>query len=100
MVFARQNRRQIEGAVLGPEAFVLRWYEAENDDRLAMFNMGRQLDSLPPAEPLLAAPAARNWELLWSSEDPRYGGTGTPAFDEQNWHLPGDAAFVFRAVAT
>ena len=32
----------------------------------------------PAPEPLLAPPAGRAWQLLWSSEDPRYGGDGTP----------------------
>ena len=99
-VFSRQDRSQIEGAVLGPEAFALRWYDEAGDDRLALFNLGRNLDSLPSAEPLLAAPAGRHWNLLWSSEEPRYGGSATPPFADKRWHLPGHATFVFRAVAT
>ena len=35
----------------------------------------------PPPEPLLAPPEGGGWTLLWSSEDPRYGGGGTPELD-------------------
>ena len=34
-------------------------------------------------EPLLAPPAERAWDMLWSSEDPAYGGTGTPPLDTE-----------------
>ena len=43
-VFSRQDRRAIEGAVIGPEAFVLRWCDDEGDDRLMLFNLGRDFD--------------------------------------------------------
>jgi maltooligosyltrehalose trehalohydrolase len=36
------------------------------------------------------------WETIWSSEDPRYGGGGTPAVEseERGWHFPGHCAVV------
>ena len=95
---ARQDRRAIEGSVIGPEAFLLRWLDESGDDRLALFNLGRDFDLYPVAEPLLAPPTRRQWELLWSSEEPRYGGPGTSAFDGKTWQIPGHAAIVFRAV--
>lgn len=96
-VFARQDRSAIEGAVIGPEAFLLRWCDEAGDDRLVLFNLGRDFDWYPVAEPLVAPPANRHWELLWSSDDPRYGGPGTAKFDNKNWPVPGHAAVVFRA---
>ena len=36
------------------------------------------------------------WALLWSSEDPRYGGTGSGLLDTKNWYLPGHAALALR----
>jgi hypothetical protein len=37
--------------------------------------------------------------MLWSSEDLRYGGTGTPpAYGEENWRLPGRVAIVMQPV--
>jgi maltooligosyltrehalose trehalohydrolase len=96
--FSRQNRRAIEGSVIGPEAFVLRWLDDESgDDRLMLFNLGRDFDWHPVAEPLAAPPLGRQWSLIWSSEDPRYGGMGTPHFDGKHWPVPGHAAAVFAA---
>jgi len=97
-IFARQDRLAIEGAVVGPEAFVLRWCDDAGDDRLALFNLGRDFDWQPVAEPLMAPPRGRQWSLLWSSENPRYGGMGTPQFDNKHWPVPGHAAVVFWAV--
>jgi maltooligosyltrehalose trehalohydrolase len=97
VIFSRQDQLAIEGAVAGSEAFILRWFDETGDHRLALFNLGRDLDFYPPSEPLLAPPPHRNWAVLWSSEDPRYGGMGTPAFDDKAWRIPGAAAVIFRA---
>jgi maltooligosyltrehalose trehalohydrolase len=45
--------------VIGPEAFVLRWYDENGDDRLMLVNLGRDFDWHPVAEPLVAAPRDR-----------------------------------------
>ncbi len=95
-VISRQDRDAIEGAVIGPEAFLLRWFGAADGDRLALFNLGRDLDWYPIAEPLLAPPLGKQWSLLWSSEEPFYGGLGTPNFNGKDWRVPGHAAVVFR----
>jgi maltooligosyltrehalose trehalohydrolase len=95
--FALQDRSAVEGSVIGPEAFLLRWFGREYDDRLALFNLGRDIDWYPIAEPLLAPPPGREWKLMWSSEEPYYGGLGTPDFDGKTWRVPGHAAVVFRA---
>ena len=86
----------MDGAVLSSEAFVLRFFgEGPEDDRLLLVNLGRDLKLVPPAEPLLAPPENQKWRLLWSSEDPQYGGSGTAAFDsEADWLLVGHAALV------
>ena len=52
--------------------------DESDDDRLALFNLGRDFDWHPVAEPLLRHRVGRQWKLIWSSEDPRYGGMGTP----------------------
>ena len=95
-VFSRQDRTAVEGAAVGPEAFLLRWFGEDYDDRLALFNLGRDIDWYPIAEPLLAPPPDRQWRLLWSSDEPCYGGLGTPSFDEKTWRVPGHGAVVFR----
>ena len=79
----------MDGAVLAPEAFVLRFFGDGGDDRLLLVNLGRDLHLDPAPEPLLAPPANRLWDVLWSSEDPRYGGGGTaPPDTEDNWRIP------------
>jgi maltooligosyltrehalose trehalohydrolase len=94
-VFRLQRPRGVDGAVLGEEAFVLRFFGDAGDDRLLLVNLGRDLHLDPAPEPLLAPPADRRWRLLWSSEDPKYGGIGTfPPDTQQNWRLPGHAALA------
>ena len=93
-VFAAQRADRIEGAVLASEALLLRYFGPAGDDRLVLVNLGRDLEWRPIAQPLAAPPAGTEWRLLWSSEDPRYGGLGTRPLDMQNWYLPGHAAFV------
>ncbi len=85
----------MDGAVLGPAAFVLRYFDARNDDRLLIVNFGIDFSLSPAPEPLLAPPNECRWRLLWSSEDPRYGGNGTPPLEtDADWVIPGCAALV------
>jgi maltooligosyltrehalose trehalohydrolase len=85
----------VDGAVLGDEAFVLRFFGQDDDDRLLLVNLGLDLDLSPAPEPLLAPPEGMEWRVLWSSEDPRYGGSGAPPHDaEEKWFLPGGAAMA------
>ncbi|HST51573.1 MAG TPA: malto-oligosyltrehalose trehalohydrolase, partial [Pyrinomonadaceae bacterium] len=96
-VFSAQAPRGVDGAVLGPEAFVLRFFGEEGDDRLLIVNLGRDLNLDPAPEPLLAPPEGTVWTTLWSSEDFDYGGSGTPALEtKNNWRIPGHAAFAMR----
>ena len=96
-VFAAQDSGRIDGAVIADEAFLLRFFGAGGDERLLLVNLGRDIDWSPITEPLAVAPAGRRWDLLWSSEDPRYGGLGTPPVDPEHWFVPGHAAFVLTA---
>jgi maltooligosyltrehalose trehalohydrolase len=94
--FRAQRLHGVDGAVLGPHAFVLRFFEPPDDDRLLIVNLGADLVRCSFAEPLLAPMSVDNqWEVRWSSEDPRYGGGGTPDIcPEGRWHLPADTALV------
>ncbi len=95
-----QRRGAVDGAVLGPEAFVLRYFGGAAGDRLLVVNFGRDLHLSPAPEPLLAPPAGGAWQTLWSSEDPRYDGCGTPPLDtELGWRLPGHATVVLGPAA-
>jgi maltooligosyltrehalose trehalohydrolase len=108
-VFSRPEQGSVDGAVLAPEAFVLR-LSAEaaeavdaagnavlpsDDERLLLVNLGDDLQLSPLPEPLLAPPEGCEWEVLWSSESPKYGGNGTPplAWDE-NCRVAGRSALV------
>jgi maltooligosyltrehalose trehalohydrolase len=94
-VFSQPRPRGIDGAVLGPNAFVVRYFGEDGDDRLLLVNFGRDLQLNPAPEPLLAPPEGKGWRVLWSSEEPRYGGCGTvPPETEANWRVPGEAAVV------
>ncbi|MET0501333.1 MAG: malto-oligosyltrehalose trehalohydrolase [Candidatus Binatia bacterium] len=88
----------VDGAVLADDAFVLRFFGVDGNDRLLLINLGVDCSLSPTPEPLLASPAGLTWRLLWSSEDPRYGGHGAaPIEDEMRWFLPGKAAFLLNA---
>ena len=89
--------RRLDGAVLGDEAFVLRFFAGGDDgDRLLLVNLGRDLDLGIAPEPLLAPPDGSGWHVRWSSEDPAYGGGGTPRIDDASGPLtlPAHAAIV------
>ena len=93
--FSSHHRPACDGATLGPDALVLRFFEASGDDRLLILNLGRDLDRKSFAEPLIAPPRGKRWGVLWSSEEPDYGGTGIAEFEtEKGWHLPANTALV------
>jgi len=93
--FSAQRPGGVDGAVLGPEALVLRFFGHAGDDRLLIVNLGRDLRLDPAPEPLLAPPEGRLWEIRWSSEALRYGGLGTPPVEtDEGWQLRGQAAVV------
>jgi maltooligosyltrehalose trehalohydrolase len=95
-VFRLQRPGALDGAVLGPEALVLRWFGPAGDDRLLLVNLGAELRLEVAPEPLLAPPDGTRWRVLWSSEDPAYGGSGTPAPETEsfNWRLNGHSALA------
>jgi maltooligosyltrehalose trehalohydrolase len=98
-VLARAGTLRPEGAVLGPGAFLLRYIDPSRADRLIVINLDCDLDFTPAREPLLAPPAGMRWTLAWSSEDPRYGGLGTPELDpDARWLIPGRCALFFTPV--
>jgi maltooligosyltrehalose trehalohydrolase len=94
-VLRRPKARGLDGAILSDHAFLLRYFDSRHGDRLAIFNPGADLHLDPAPEPLLAPPEGASWTLRWSSEDPKYGGNGTPLPDsEENWHVPAYSALL------
>ncbi len=99
-LLGKSPRGTFDGAVLGSAAFVLRFFGHTQDDRLLVVNLGPHLHLDPAPEPLLAPPLGCVWTLAWSSEDPRYGGYGTPPIDsEENWHIPAESAVLLTPVS-
>jgi maltooligosyltrehalose trehalohydrolase len=95
-VLSRAGTYRPEGAVLGSSAFLLRYIDADLGDRLLVVNLGCDLDFVPAREPLLAPPAGSRWRVIWSSEAPAYGGSGTPPIDtDAEWRMPGGCALFF-----
>ena len=89
----------VDGAVLGPEAFALRyWSDTPDDERLLLVNLGTDITATSFPEPLLAPPPGYSgWTMRWSSEHPDYGGIGVPeVVNDGGWWIPGHAAVVLR----
>lgn len=98
-IFRAQDSARIHGAVIGPEAFVLRYFGDGPDCRLVLVNLGRDLYPTANTEPLLAPPPGMDWSVTWFSEDPRYGGSGIPPLEsDQPWRAPGHSAVVLAPV--
>jgi maltooligosyltrehalose trehalohydrolase len=94
-VLKNGSERKLDGAVLAGEAMVLRFFGDAMDDRLLVVNLGRELHLDPVPEPLLAPFEGKSWSPLWSSEDVRYGGHGTPpVVVKAGWRIPGHGALL------
>jgi maltooligosyltrehalose trehalohydrolase len=93
-LIGRARAGAFDGAVLTSNALALRYFGQAQDDRLLIVNFGATLQLDPAPEPLLAPPEGLAWDLLWSSEDPRYGGAGTAPLEseEGHWRIPAGAA--------
>jgi maltooligosyltrehalose trehalohydrolase len=95
-VLRLQRHRGLDGAVLGPQALVLRFFAEDGLDRLLVVNLGEDIDLAIAAEPLLAPPRRCRWSIRWSSEDAKYGGNGTPPFDKEGrWRILGEASVLY-----
>jgi maltooligosyltrehalose trehalohydrolase len=105
----QQAADKVASAVLSDRAFVLRFFH-EDGDRLLLVNLGVDLDLGVAAEPLLAPPELSldasgppkqvRWQLLFSTENPVYGGGGTRSIEDElgHWRLPGESALLLRPV--
>jgi maltooligosyltrehalose trehalohydrolase len=97
--FHEQLAGGVDGAVLGPKSFVLRYFAKENDERLLLVNLGESQLLAPMPEPLLAPPLGFEWSVLWSSNSEKYGGPGEVALPPQDpWTLPAESTIALRLV--
>ena len=96
----REQRNDLDGALLGGSAFVLRFASTTpGDERLLVVNLGVDLVAAAFPEPLVAPPDDYIWRLEWSSEHPDYGGTGAPEVcTRDGWIIPGRSASVLQPV--
>ena len=98
--FSVNHRPAVDGAVVGPEAFAMRFFDDNGDDRLLLVNLGRDIHRASIADPLVAPPRSKGWGVIFSSENPAYGGTGTPpVLHGGGWTLPGHTAVVLAPTA-
>jgi len=94
-----------DGAVLGPQTFVIRFFgapgaesSADPGDRLLIINFGIDFIGRPLPEPLLAPPTrSHDWRAAWSSEHPKYGGAGAPPFRATGaWRIAAESALLLE----
>src|SRR5262249_41848847 len=95
--FRAQRRHGVDGAVLGPEALLLRFFHAEGD-RLLLLNLGPDVRLASCSDPLIAPPIRYVWQIIWSSDETRYGGDGTAPFDAADVRVPAHALLVLAPV--
>ena len=97
-IFSNPQPHGVDGAILGQDAFVLRYFSDSRGNRLLVVNLGTDLYLSPSPEPLLAPVPGKPWRVIWSSENPKYGGLGTfPPAEDDNWRIPGNAAVAFSS---
>jgi maltooligosyltrehalose trehalohydrolase len=94
--FTDPRPEALDGAVLSDRAFVLRYLQPDPmRHRLLLVNLGPTFTWPAVPEPLIAPPHGAAWRVLWSSEDPRYGGHGTPPpFNRERLAIPARSAIV------
>ncbi|HSP46138.1 MAG TPA: DUF3459 domain-containing protein, partial [Chthoniobacterales bacterium] len=95
--FGKQIPGGVDGAVLGDHSFALRYFGEANDERLLVVNFGPAQPFIPGPEPLLAPPLGFDWEMIWSSDDTRYGGRGgIKPLSDAGWSLPAETSIALR----
>jgi maltooligosyltrehalose trehalohydrolase len=98
LVFDERHPQSVDGATLDDETFILRFFCDRKKNYLLFVNLGADKHLTPVPEPLLAPPLGHEWRVIWSSEDPRYGGgAALPVERPTSWFMPGKAAFLFNA---
>lgn len=100
-------RGDYDAAVVDTRGCVIRFFSDAHGDRILLMNLDGERHLAIVPEPLLAPPVDHDWECLFCSEDPRYGGHGcvTPESHNEswrlpgeNWRLPGHCAMLLKAV--
>ncbi len=97
--FRMETRLALDGAVLGPQALLLRYFLHDGCDRLLLVNWGHEIHWLTAPEPLLAPPRGTRWQVAFSTDDAPYGGPGSCPVEvkDHGWRFPGKAATFLHA---
>ncbi|HVU49676.1 MAG TPA: DUF3459 domain-containing protein, partial [Polyangia bacterium] len=95
-----QDGVTVDAAALSDDILVVRYFGVEEDgaqDRLLILNLGADYEPRSSSEPLVAAPRGHRWRLVWSSDDPRYGGAGARGPQEDRELFAAGETAVFLA---
>jgi maltooligosyltrehalose trehalohydrolase len=99
-LLALRHRRRRLGACIrplsaAPDADLLALRDDDpTDPWLLAVNLGSDRDIAGLAAPVLAPPRGRAWQLVWSSDAVRYGGSGMPPVEADRILIPGASAVV------
>jgi maltooligosyltrehalose trehalohydrolase len=97
-VLSRAVPARLDGATLGEQALVLRWFGGQEGDRLVLLNLGPDLSFEPCPQPLLAPVPGRKWLPILSSKEIRFGGHGAVFPDGVGpWRIPGQCGLVLTS---
>lgn len=94
------DARNLHGGTLNSDAFFLRFLSATDDTRLLVCNFGAEWRQGSVAHPLVAPPQGTQWQVLWSSDDSRYGGGGIVSpITAEGWRVPGESAILLHSIS-
>ncbi len=96
-LFKKISKTKIDGEILNADAWVIRYFGDENDDRLLLINLGIDFNLTPNPHPLMAPYPHSEWKIMWSSESVKYGGQGTADIKDP-WRIPGHCAILLKLV--
>ena len=98
-LFQQMSMLNVEAATLSDRIFVIRYDDDKGSARLLIINFDIDTHFPSIAEPLIAPPEGCSWRILFSSEEPRFGGFGAhPLENTDGWTIPAESATVLAAV--
>lgn len=99
-VFKKIQNIKIDGAILGNDSFLIRYFGEKEGDRLIIVNFGSDFIFNPSPEPLLVPGIDLEFKVLFSTESQKYGGEGTPPINIPYWKILGHSAIVLKTIPT
>ncbi|OHB58718.1 MAG: hypothetical protein A2Y12_20170 [Planctomycetes bacterium GWF2_42_9] len=95
-IFLLQGQCDIDDAVLNDNAFIVRFLKKDKG-RLMIVNFGKAIFCSPASQPLFAAYKNYQWEIMFSTDKPEYGGDGFPEIESvDGWYIPAECTMVFE----